>query len=225
MLVKVCGMMESTNIRQVAKLGVDMMGFNFHQQSPRYVKNKSSLAGTIPDTADENVFGSLMEQNIKKVGLFCDEMPQTVITQVYNYQLDYIQLHGDESVMYVENIRRTLVPDIAPNVSLIKTIVVGSPADLAKTKKYEGIVEMFLFHRKLKKLSESEKKDFWEWIESYDGSTRFLLSGGLDIEDIEELLAVKNPCFAGVNLNFKFEMSPGVKDVDKLRKMINMLRA
>ncbi len=224
MIVVVSGMTQPENIRQVADLGVDILGFDFRQGSARYVRGLSSLTGTIPDIADQGIYSSLTGMDVKKVGMFTDEMPQMVITQVYNYGLDYVQFRGNESPTYIENLRHTLVPDIAPKLGFIKTIMVGTPADVGKAKEYEGKVEMLVFHRKHKSLTESEQKAFWQWVEDYDGSTPFLLSGGIDLTDAEDILRVRHRYFAGVNINFMFESSVGVKDVEKIGKMVSKLR-
>ncbi len=224
MIVKVCGMTQPENISQVADLGVDMVGFNFHQANPRCIKNLSSLAGTIPDTANEDVLTSLGRKNVKKVGVFKDEMPQTVITQVYNYGLDYVELRGDASGTYVDNLRRTLVPDIAPKVKIMKTIVLGSAKDLLRASEYEGKVDMMVFLRREKRRNADGKDSFFDWVEDYKGETPFLVSGGIDMDDVEDILNVENKNFAGVNLNARFEVSVGVKDVEKLRKVMYMLK-
>ena len=113
MLIKVCGMRDADNIKAVAALDIDLMGFIFYPQSPRYVKMISSRAGIIPDYSEERLKAGGMPQTrpegtprVRKVGVFVDDMPQNIITRVYNYGLDYIQLHGDESPVMIDNLRR-----------------------------------------------------------------------------------------------------------------------
>ena len=101
MIIKVCGMRDAENIRQVAALGIDWMGFIFFPKSPRYVSQLSSNAGIIPDYSsligktDNDVSAS----KVKRVGVFVDDMPQNIVTRVYNYKLDIVQLHGSENTV------------------------------------------------------------------------------------------------------------------------------
>ena len=119
MIIKVCGLREPENISAVSSLDIDLMGFIFWEGSARYVKSIPVHSGILPDKADSGIKESLENRRIGRVGVFVDEMPQVVVTDVYNYSLDYIQLHGDESAVYMENLKRTLVPDIAPDVKMI----------------------------------------------------------------------------------------------------------
>ena len=116
MIIKVCGMRDALNIREVCQLDINWMGFIFVENSPRYVSQITSLAGIIPDFSayiDKQGHDTLKaQQNIKRVGVFKDEMPQTIITRVVNFKLDIVQLHGDESPVMIDNLRRSLVPDI-----------------------------------------------------------------------------------------------------------------
>lgn len=91
----------------------------FDASSPDYVSSKSSHAGIIPDNPNES-YCREPESELKTVGIFVDEMPQTVITQVYNYKLDYVLLKGDESPVYIDNLRSSLDPDIRPGIGIIK---------------------------------------------------------------------------------------------------------
>ena len=87
---------------------------NFCPDSPDYVRSISPNAGIIPNMPSKTNAG-----NAKRVGIFRDAMPQTVITEAYNYRLDRIVLTGSESQTYIDNLRRTLVPDILPEVEIV----------------------------------------------------------------------------------------------------------
>ena len=139
MKIKVCGMRDAQNIRDVAALDIDLMGFIFYPKSPRFVSLISSQAGIIPDYSPERLNmavnadgkpGYIFPKRIKRVGVFVDEMPQTIITYVYNYSLDYIQLHGKETPTLIDNLRRTLVPDLVPDIKVIKAFGITSADDL-----------------------------------------------------------------------------------------------
>ena len=219
MMIKVCGMREPDNIRAVAELGVDMIGFVFCKDSPRYVGSISTHAGLIPDMADESLINSAKEP--ARVGVFVNEMPQTVITHAYNYELDYIQLHGSESGIYIDNLRRTLVPDILPDVKIIKAISVGQAEDVERWHEYDGHADMLLFDTKCEAHGGSGRHFDWSLLAAYDGHLPFLLSGGIRPEDAEAVRSFHHPRCMGIDLNSGFEDEPGVKNLEKLRRFID----
>ena len=146
MLVKVCGMRDADNIREVSQLGVDMIGFIFYPKSPRFVQMISSKAGIIPDYSEERIELAMARKTAEtqkqpaRVGVFVDDMPQNIVTRVYNYRLDYIQLHGNEPRETIENLRATIDPDIKPNIRIIKAISVSSAEDIQKYKGMQALL-------------------------------------------------------------------------------------
>ena len=229
MIIKVCGMRDADNIREVSELDIDMMGFIFWKDSPRFVRMISSHAGIIPDYSEERLkknSGKAVDDQhrIKRVGVFVDDMPQTIVTRIYNYELDNVQLHGEESCIMIDNLRRTLEPDIRTGVKIIKTISVSSAEDIEKTKEYEGCVDLFLFDTKCPTMGGSGDKFDWSVLSAYKGNVPFLLSGGIGMDDVDKIKSFQHPQFAGVDVNSCFETEPGVKDVEKLRLFVEKLR-
>ena len=285
-LIKVCGMRDAQNIREVAALGVNLIGLIFYPKSPRYVESISSDAGIIPDYSsltpdplpegegrnmldkqlkeeetkgetrnkqpvsaqlkstqskapfnkvttplslgegqgDEAVEGHGGEAAIPKfVGVFVNDMPQNIVTAVYNYHLSYVQLHGDESPVMIDNLRRTLVPDIVPQIKIIKAISVSSAEDLKRYEQYEGHVDLFLFDTKCKGYGGSGQKYDWSVLEAYTGQTPFLLSGGIGPDDADRLRDFHHPQCVGIDLNSKFETAPGMKDINLLQNFLHQL--
>ena len=232
MFIKVCGMREPENIRAVSALGIDMIGFVFWPNSPRYVRMISSQAGIIPDYSVErlNKGRGKVETSTDKVvlpkrlGVFVDDMPQSIVTRVFNYDLDYVQLHGEESRVMIENLRRTLEPDIKQGVKIIKALSIGSPEDVSRYKEYEGVVDLFLFDTKCKMVGGSGEQFDWHVLGQYDGQTPFILSGGIGPDDVERVKSFAHPQFVGIDLNSRFETEPGLKDVEALRQFIQAIR-
>ena len=206
MIIKVCGMRDVENIRAVSALGIDMMGMIFWEGSPRCIKCVPPLSG------------------VPRVGVFVDALPQDVITCAYNYQLDYIQLHGKEGRVYMENLRHTLDPDIRLGIRLIKAVSIETADDILKCKECEGVADMLLFDTKTPKAGGSGRKFDWSLLGQYQGKTPFLLSGGIGPDDAEEIRKFRHPCFAGIDLNSRFEKEPGVKDVELLATFIKGVR-
>ncbi len=223
MVIKVCGMRDAQNIREVSQLGVDMIGMIFYPKSPRYVEMQSSHAGIIPDYVKEDI-------NIKsakspaRVGVFVDDMVQNIVTRVVNYHLDYVQLHGNEPREMCENLRLTLDPDIRPGIKIIKAISVSDASDIQKYKEYVGAVDLFLFDTKCKTVGGSGQQFDWQVLEQYDGEIPFLLSGGIGPENASRLHAFHHPKYIGIDLNSRFEIEPGVKDVEKLKGFLNEMQ-
>jgi phosphoribosylanthranilate isomerase len=151
-------------------------------------------------------------------------MPQNIVTHAYNYKLDYIQLHGSESPIYIDNLRNTLVPDILPDIKIIKALSINEEADILKWKIYEGHVDMFLFDTKSTQTVGGTGKHFdWSLINMYDGNIPFLLSGGIGPDDAEAIKSFEHPMCVGIDLNSRFEKEPGIKDVDRLKAFLKAL--
>ena len=207
-------MRDADNIRDISALGVDMIGLIFYPPSPRYVQQFSSGAGIIPDYAPD------MGKTPLRVGVFVDDMPQNIVTRVYNYKLDYIQLHGNEPRETLENLRATIVPDINPNIKIIKVISVSSAEDIKKYKEYVGAADLFLFDTKCKTVGGSGEQFDWQVLQAYDGDVPFLLSGGIGPDDAERIKNFYHPKCIGIDLNSKFEIEPALKDVEKLKQFL-----
>lgn len=229
MIIKVCGMRDPENIRAVEQLDIDWMGFVFWPESPRFVKMLHSRAGIIPD------YNPLPGEHTKKmqpsngkkpkrVGVFVDDMPQNIVTRVYNFDLDIVQLHGQENKVMIDNLRRTLDPDIRPGVKIMKAISVAGKEDVAKYKEYEGAVDFFLFDTRCDSVGGGGKKFQWDILEAYDGETPFLLSGGIGPDDVDAVKAFHHPMCIGIDINSKFETEPGVKDVNAITQFIQKIR-
>lgn len=207
-------MRDADNIRDISALGVDMIGLIFYPPSPRYVQQFSSGAGIIPDYAPD------MGKTPLRVGVFVDDMPQNIVTRVYNYKLDYIQLHGNEPRETLENLLATIDPDIKPNIKIIKAISVSSAEDINKYKEYVGAADLFLFDTKCKTVGGSGEQFNWQVLQAYDGDVPFLLSGGIGPDDAERVRNFHHPKCIGIDLNSKFEIEPALKDVEKLKQFL-----
>lgn len=207
-------MRDADNIRDISALGVDMIGLIFYPPSPRYVQQFSSGAGIIPDYAPD------MGKTPLRVGVFVDDMPQNIVTRVYNYKLDYIQLHGNEPRETLENLRATIDPDINPKIKIIKAISVSSAEDIKKYKEYVGAADLFLFDTKCKTVGGSGEQFDWQVLQAYDGDVPFLLSGGIGPDDAERIKNFHHPKCIGIDLNSKFEIEPALKDVEKLKQFL-----
>ena len=198
MIVKVCGMRDEENIRQVEALGIDLMGFIFWPRSSRYVAERPSYLPT----------------RCKHVGVFVDEEIETLKRIADDYALDVIQLHGHETPAYVAQLQGR---------SVIKAFNVATAADFVQTKDYAGLADCFLFDTKGKAVGGNGEKFDWSVLDDYTGDTPFLLSGGIGPDDAERVKAFRHPRCIGIDLNSRFELSPALKDINKLQDFLNAL--
>lgn len=233
MIVKVCGMREPENIRDVAALGVDWIGFIFYPKSPRYVSQIRSRAGIIPDysvfmkheeLSSKELSSKEMMRQVKRVGVFVDDMPQNIVTRAVNYELDIIQLHGSESVIMIDNLRSTLAPSIRKGIKFMKALSISTAEDILRYKEYEGHVDYFIFDTQTPLVGGSGNHFDWNMLDAYDGNTPFILSGGVGPDDAERVLSIRHPMFAGIDLNSQFETAPAVKNVDALKAFLANIR-
>ena len=206
LVIKVCGMREAENIREVEALGINWMGLIFWSKSSRYVSE-------MPD---------YLPQDVKRVGVFVNEDLDTVKKKADDYALDLIQLHGSESPDYVRALKTP--SSINPlTSSIIKAFNIATADDFEQTKDYEGLVDYFLFDTKGPSVGGNGVQFDWDVLKDYHGKTPFLLSGGIGPDDAERIQAFHHPQCIGIDLNSRFELSPGLKDITAIRKFLNEL--
>lgn len=231
MIVKVCGLRDADNIRAVGETGVDWLGFDFRTESPRYVSQIRSRAGIIPDYSSlERMPGCCPEaasgvgaMNCKRVGVFADDMPQTIVTRVVNYNLDIVQLNGSESEVMIDNLRRTLDPDIHAGIRIMKRIAVESIDDIGKYKQYAGHADYLLFDVCRRQTCDGRTAIDVSLLDAYDGEVPFLLGGGISVDDLETILGIDHKMFLGIDLNSCFETETAVKDAVLIKDFISQL--
>lgn len=198
MIIKTCGMRDADNIRAVSELGIDWMGFIFWAPSSRYVSEKPSFLPT----------------RQKRVGVFVDARIEEVKSKADEYALDLIQLHGSESPAFCERLKAN------SRQQLIKAFNIATQEDLEQTIPYEGLVDYFLFDTKAKMVGGNGTQFDWSVLSAYQGNTPFLLSGGIGPDDAEKVRNFHHPQLAGIDLNSRFELSPALKDIEKLKQFI-----
>ena len=203
MIIKVCGMRDEDNIRQLEQLDIDWMGFIFYSGSPRYVGQKVKY----------------LPEKVKKIGVFVDQNPQIIRERAMQNNLDAIQLHGSEPPWYCINLQEEGFP-------VIKSFGIEPDGFIpnAQLNAYEGKCNYFLFDTKTKLHGGSGKRFNWEKLAEYDGDTPFILSGGISPEDVEEIKSFKHPKFAGIDINSRFETEPAIKDTEMIKSFIKQIR-
>ena len=214
-------MRDARNIHEVSQLGIDWIGLDFIPNSERYVSQIASCAGIIPDYSSLSDLSSDKLSQQKEgpalCGVFADDMPQNIVTRVVNFDLDVVQLNGDESSVMIDNLRRTLDPDIHAGIKIMKRLVITKREDIENYKEYAEGVDYFLFD------VQDNLKD-WSILKAYDGKVPFLVSGNIGAEDIEKIKGLPHPLFYGISVNEKFESAPAVKDVALLKDFLEKIK-
>ena len=200
MIVKVCGMREAENIRAVEALGVDWMGFIFWEHSSRCVCQRPAYLPT----------------RAKRVGVFVDAPLDVVCQHVEAFGLDVVQLHGSESPAYLRDLRSSC----DARLLIVKAFSIATRDDLLQTSLYEGLADYFLFDTKAQLVGGNGRKFDWSVLAHYDGSTPFLLSGGIGPDDASRLSTFSHPRLAGIDLNSRFEAAPALKNVELLKQFL-----
>lgn len=213
MKIKVCGMRNSENIAALAKLNPDYMGLIFYHASKRFVAN--------PDMETLNS----LPVSIKVTGVFVDEKIDVVKKNALEYNLSAIQLHGSESAAYCYQLKNELSTKIpTKKIDLVKAFGVGIDFDFEMLKPYNAVVDYFLFDTKTTEHGGSGLTFDWKILGSYSGEKPFFLSGGLSPENIQEVLNLDLNHLYGVDLNSKFEIEPGLKDLESLKAAFDLIR-
>ena len=194
---KVCGLRD--NIADVVALQPDYIGFIFYAKSPRYVGKNFVLP-------------QIVNSKVKKVGVFVNESLDFVHNTLLNYQLDYAQLHGNESPKYCEELK-------GKGVKIIKAFQIDETFDFGGLKEYESVTDYFLFDTKTKQYGGSGKSFNWQVLKKYSMEKKYFLSGGISIDNIDDLSGLDLSKVHALDVNSKFEVSPGLKNVATLEKL------
>ena len=208
MYIKVCGMRDAQNIRDVEALGADILGFIFWPGSARYVSQKSAY----------------LPLRAQRAGVFVNASVEEVVQKVNDYGLHYVQLHGDEDLAYVTRLYKRLADETETHPRVVRAIRVESRSKVLKAMMWDGFVDGLLFEAPTTGYGGSGVSFDWSLLTSYRGSTPFFITGGLGPQSLEALLEYEHPQWIGVDLNSRFESAPAVKDVALLKPFIERFR-
>jgi phosphoribosylanthranilate isomerase len=200
MKVKVCGIKNQINLEGISTLPIDMIGLNFYSKSSRFVDQYLNTDGC-PD-------------HISKIGVFVNHDIEDLKRLIKKYKLDYIQLHGNESPEYVNQ--------LTPNFKVIKAISIENKSDFQETAKYDNC-SYFLFDTRTHLFGGSGNKFNWSFLNAYEGETPFLLAGGIGPNDYRRILDIDHHSFDGIDINSKFEIEPGIKDVNLIKAFLKKI--
>lgn len=202
--IKVCGMRDEKNIREVAALRPDFMGFIFYPHSKRYY-------GT------DYFHIRQVSEEIKKVGVFVDEKPDVMLKVASLCGLDFIQLHGSESEAICREMK-------SAGYRVIKVFPIDNEFDFTSLSEYSEVCDYFMFDRKTDGYGGSGIKFDWKILEMYDLSVPYFLSGGIGPGDDKSIVKIENPSLFAVDINSRFEIQPGLKNIQSIGSFIDSIR-
>ena len=192
------------NITEVAQLQPDYLGFIFYEKSVRF------FDGSIPK----------ISENIKKAGVFVNASPEEIVSKVNTYDLDAIQLHGNESPEFCQALHFL-------DIEIIKVFSIKDNFDFDLLKPYEALCDYYLFDTKGKLPGGNGYTFNWKILKEYPSTKPYFLSGGIGLEDVENIKSFLSTdtskyCYA-IDVNSKFEINPGLKNIEKLKEFKTQL--
>lgn len=209
MKLKVCGLTKLDQIQELISLKVDFLGFIFYEKSPRYVLNHLNLKeiSEIPHAG--------------KVGVFVNETIENVIDFSVKANLNFIQLHGDEDDHYIANLKNNL-----PNqIKMIKVIRIGNQTseELQKNiNQQPSTINYLLFDTDSKAFGGTGKTFDRKILNEVEISIPYFLSGGISLENVHQIPTINTQPFS-LDINSKFELEPGIKDLIKIKQLYEKL--
>jgi phosphoribosylanthranilate isomerase len=206
LLVKVCGMKNRENIHALIHLNPDFIGYIFYPNSPRYIE--PSIAHSLTERVPSAV---------KKVGVFVNSSIEEIIEKFINLRLDCVQLSGHESLSLVKRLNHA-------NIPIIKAVHIHEIEDLEKAHEFSPFISKFLFDTKTETFGGSGLKFDWNILNAYTGDVPFFLSGGIGPQDVDDILSFRHPKFEGVDINSKFEIEPGLKNIQLIQSFLTTIR-
>lgn len=210
--LKVCGLTKLSQIQELISMKADFLGFIFYEKSPRYVLNHLDLE----DIAQIGHQG--------KVGVFVNEKIEKIVEIAEKAKLNLIQLHGDEDSHFIIELKKQLPLD----VKIIKVIRIGNDTIENKKKIAQTFsnqpatynllpITYYLFDTDSKAFGGTGQQFDWNILNEFKIPLPYFLSGGISEENIKNIQTLKQQPFA-LDINSKFEITPGDKDVNRIKK-------
>ena len=204
MQLKVCGITNSETIRALIPLSINRLGFIFYHKSARYVYGK-----LIEEGLNE------IPKHIKKTGVFVNAEIAEIEQIIDRYKLDSIQLHGDETPDFCNHFR--------PETEVIKTISIKDKDSFETARLYMDSCDLFLFDTQSEHYGGTGKTFDWRWLDAYTLDKPFYLSGGISLENFAEIKNISHKQLLGIDVNSKFETTPGIKDFEKIKQLVEWM--
>lgn len=204
--IKVCGMRDAENIAELIKLKPDYIGFIFYAKSKRFV----------PDRTAKEIL-KIVPKNIIKVGVFVNELAAEIVRKINIFGLDMVQLHGDESPGYCQDLKSI-------GVHVIKAFGIDDKFNFSILSEYNSSCDYFLFDTKSSSYGGTGKQFDWSKLEEYNLSKPIFLSGGIGVDDINQIMSLQHIPIYAIDVNSRFEVEPALKNISLLQDFFYILR-
>lgn len=212
-------MREPENIAALLELPIDYVGFIFYKKSPRAVREGGGLKKWLEGSQGQ--FG-----DVKRVGVFVNAEIDEILNKVHDYKLDFVQLHGSESPEYCRELLTFYeMSSTMREASIIKAFSVDKDFDFNQVNPYHGLCKLLLFDTKSDQPGGSGRRFDWTLLDRYQGTTPFLLAGGIGPEQADNIRRFPHPQLHGVDLNSRFEIEPGLKSIEKIKAFVTTLKS
>ena len=232
MQIKVCGFNDAKSISAVGRLDIEMIGMEFRENMAKHISNIITPAGTTIDKpffrlVEKEDTASYLGNSIEKlpgkkyVGVFANQSPQHLISCAYNYNFDFIQLNGSETDTYLQNFRKSVIPDILPEIKIIKTLFIDSDNKLPDWKKYEGLADILNFEFTAPCTPGENRIDTFN---HYNGDIPFMVSGIVSPPEIMRTCRLSHPFFLGINIYYESRHSFNNTDLGRIAFVIDKIR-
>jgi phosphoribosylanthranilate isomerase len=205
--IKVCGMRDESNIRELVKIHPDYIGFIFYSGSERF-------AG---DNFDLRILEYIPE-SINKVGVFVKADIDYIFEKINTFGLNLIQLHGGESSEFCRELSHSGIP-------VIKVFSINEGFNFKSVNPFKAFCNYFMFDTECRTYGGSSRKFDWDRLNQYDNEKPVFLSGGIGPEDADSIKNLGNLNIHAVDINSRFEKEPGLKDILKIRKFIEKIKS
>ncbi|OJJ20115.1 N-(5'-phosphoribosyl)anthranilate isomerase [marine bacterium AO1-C] len=209
MHLKICGMREPQNIEEVLSVQPDYLGLIFFEKSARYIGEDFELPTPLQGAKPQ------------KVGVFVNHSLEYIVAKAKKYQLALAQLHGDESPEFCQQLKGLL-----PGLQLVKVFRVTDDFDFGTLAPYKPYCDFFLFDTKGKDYGGNGIVFNWDILKGYDNERPLFMSGGLSLENLQDLqsfITTHRLNVHAIDVNSKFEISPALKDVEKLKELKRLI--
>lgn len=205
MKIKLCGFSEEKSLKAAIQSNCDFLGFVFYDQSLRNIS-----------IAKAKELFSLIPDSIKKVAVIVDPGVE-LLNKIADLKPDYIQFHGNESPEFIKNFQHSY-----PNIKTIKAFRISEKKDLQAIEKYD-FVDLFLFDSKVKnEMGGSGQKIDWSILKDFRTNKEWILSGGLNINNIDDAIKETNATF--IDISSGIESGKGVKSIQKIEELMHHIK-
>ena len=208
MKIKVCGITDIEQLKQLDEIGIDYAGMIFYNRSTRYMTEKLKYVEV-----------KKLNLSIKKIGVFVNASEEDIFMQVELYGLNAVQLHGDETPLFCKH--------ISDKVKVIKAFRINETEHHIDRLifPFEDFCDYYMFDTGgTGKYGGSGKKFNWQILETSKINKSFFLSGGISLDDVQKLKNFQHPFFYAVDINSCFEIEPGIKDLKQIKSFVVQLK-